>query len=223
MGGGYVQEAQHEYEICFRCHGDAPVPVSRRIPRQADRPNLRIRFNPGNPSFHPLVEAAVGLDTPSLDPTIPRGTLIRCTDCHNNDTGPRAGGTGPDGPHGSMFEFLLERNYTVRDGTPESAYDYASCYKCHRRASILADESFPEHSSHLRVQNAPCSVCHDPHGVSPIAAGRSHHTHLINFDVTIVRPLTGTTRLSFEDLGDRAGSCTLTCHNEDHNGRTYGN
>jgi len=40
--------------------------------------------------------------------------------------------------------------------------------------------------------------------------------------VTIVRPLTGTTTLRFEDLGEYAGRCTLTCHGEDHDGRTYG-
>jgi len=223
MGGGQVDEAQHEYEVCLRCHGDEPVPISRRIARQADQPNLRLKFNPGNPSFHPLVEASPAADTPSLDPSIPRGSQVRCTDCHNNDTGPRAGGTGPDGPHGSIYNFLLERNYTVQDATPESAYDYALCYKCHRYASIMANESFPKHAWHVRDQSAPCSACHDAHGVSPIAGGASDHTHLINFDLTIVRPLTGTTRLRFEDLGERAGRCTLTCHGEDHVERTYGN
>ena len=54
-------------------------------------------------------------------------------------------------------------------------------------------------------------------------AGGSDHTHLINFDVSIVRPFPNTTRLLFVDLGDRAGSCTLTCHGEVHDNRTYGN
>jgi predicted CXXCH cytochrome family protein len=223
LGGGYMREAQFEYEVCYRCHGNAPVPVSRRIARQADQTNLRLEFSPANPSFHPIVEASPTADTVSLDPAIPQGTLIRCTDCHNNDTGPRAGGNGPDGPHGSVFDFLLERNYTVHDDTPESAYDYALCYKCHRRASILNDESFPEHARHVRDQDTPCSACHDSHGVSPLTGGGSDHTHLINFDVTIVRPLTRTGRMAFRDLGRFAGSCTLTCHGHDHDNTRYGN
>ncbi len=222
-GGGYVEEARHEYEVCYRCHGDAPVPISNRIARHSDQPNLRLKFGPGNPSFHPLVTASPATDTVSLDPAIPSGTLIRCTDCHNNDSGPRAGGSGPDGPHGSIYNFLLERNYNVHDGTYESAYDYALCYKCHRRASILNDESFPRHSTYLRDEGVPCSACHDPHGISKTTGIGSDHTHLINFDVTIVRPLTGTTRMRFTDLGRFAGSCTLTCHGHDHDNVEYRN
>jgi predicted CXXCH cytochrome family protein len=221
-GGGYMQQAQFEFEVCFRCHGDAAIPVSRRIARQADHPNLRMRFAPTNPSYHPIVVASPGADTVSLDPSIPSGTLIRCTDCHNNDRGPRAGGNGPDGPHGSVYDFLLERNYTTHDDTPESAYDYALCYKCHRRASILSDESFPEHSRHIRDHDTPCSICHDPHGVSPTSGMGSDHTHLINFDPTVVRPLARTGRTAFRDNGRLAGSCTLTCHGRVHDNETYG-
>ena len=62
---------QYEYEICLRCHGDAPVPISQRIARQADQPNLRLKFNPGNPSFHPLVVASPTSDTPSFSIAVP--------------------------------------------------------------------------------------------------------------------------------------------------------
>ena len=220
--GTYVQNARYEFEVCFRCHGDAPVTIRNRISRQADQPNMRLRFTSGNPSYHPLTTASPDSDVVSLDPSMARGTLLRCTDCHNNDSGPRAGGSGPDGPHGSNHPFLLERNYTTRDDTPESAYDYALCYKCHRRASILGDESFPEHRSHVSDFDTPCSACHDPHGVSRTAGTGSDHTHLINFDVTIVRPLAGTTRISFRDLGTRAGSCTMTCHGTNHDAVEYG-
>lgn len=222
LGGGHVREAQYEFQVCLRCHGDAPILMSRRVPRQADQANLRLSFDPGNPSFHPLANASPSVSV-SLDPSIPQGTLIRCTDCHNNNAGPRAGGGGPDGPHGSIYDYLLERNYTTRDDTPESAYDYALCYKCHRRASILADESFPEHSEHIRGEDTPCSVCHDAHGISMTVATGSDHTHLINFDTTVVRPLTQIGGLRFRDLGRLAGSCTLTCHGRDHVDEQYGN
>jgi len=133
--------------------------------------------------------SSVGRDVVSLVPGLAPGSLIRCTDCHNNNTGPRAGGTGPDGPHGSIYDYLLERNYSVRDDTVESAAEYALCYKCHQRGSILSDQSFPRHHLHIVDQAAPCSACHDPHGVSTtVGSTSSDHTHLINFDISIVRP-----------------------------------
>ncbi len=221
IGGAPIDEAQYEYEVCLRCHGDTPVPVSQRVLRQAQTDNLRLKFSPGNPSFHPVVLASPSEDTPSLMPSLPRGSLIRCTDCHNNDGGRRAGGGGPDGPHGSNFEFLLERNYTVLDDTTESEYEFAMCYKCHQRSSILADQSFSQHSKHIVDERTPCSVCHDPHGVSVTQMLGGNHTHLINFDTNVVRPDLNTRRLEFRDLGRFAGSCTLTCHGEQHRDETY--
>ena len=149
--------------------------------------------------------------------------MIRCTDCHSNDNGPGAGGNGPSWPHGSNFDFLLERNYTVIDNTPESTYEYALCYKCHLRSSILGDQSFKEHRKHIVEERSPCSACHDPHGVSSTLPTTSQHTRLINFDTTIVRPNPSNGRLEFKDLGRFAGSCTLTCHGERHNDERYGN
>ncbi len=221
-GGGYVENARHEYEVCYRCHADSAVQVRRRVARQAEQPNLRLSFSPTNPSFHPVVVASPGRDTVSLVPGLAVGSLIRCTDCHNNNAGPRAGGSGPDGPHGSIYDFLLERNYTVRDDTPESEFDYALCYKCHQRSSLLSDRSFPTHRLHVVDQRTPCSACHDPHGVSTLLGTGSDHTHLINFDTTIVRPDLVTGRLEFRDNGRFTGSCTLVCHGEAHRDRGYG-
>ena len=39
------------------------------------------------------------------------GTRILCTDCHNSDDNREFGGTGPSGPHGSIFHHILERRY----------------------------------------------------------------------------------------------------------------
>ena len=222
-GGAYVPESQFEYEVCYRCHGDSPVVSETQIPRQVSQPNLRLKFAPSAISTHPVVVANMNQDTVSLDPSITLGALIRCTDCHNNDSGPRVGGAGPDGPHGSIYDYLLERNYTVRDDTPESSFEYAMCYKCHQRSSILGNQSFPYHATMIQQANAPCSACHDPHGVSSTAGTGSDHTHLINFDTTIVRPLTSTGQLRFSDDGRFVGSCTLTCHGRDHDNQEYGN
>jgi predicted CXXCH cytochrome family protein len=219
--GTRVLEARHEYEVCFRCHGDAYVPISRSTSRQVQTGNLRLKFSSLSPSYHPIVVAAKSADTVSLVPGWTRGSLIRCTDCHNNDAGPRAGGSGPDGPHGSTYDWLLERNYTTLDDTVEAESEYAMCYKCHQRSSILSDQSFAFHSEHIVEQRAPCSACHDPHGVTSTLGSGSSHTHLINFDTVIVRPLSPTRPIRFTDTGRQEGNCTLTCHGETHDNRTY--
>jgi hypothetical protein len=220
--GASITEARHEYEVCLRCHGDGAVEVRREVVRQSQTSNLRLRFSRNNPSYHPVVVSSPGRDTVSLAPGLAAGSLIRCTDCHNSDSGPGAGGSGPAGPHGSIYDYLLEREYTTRDDTVESESQYALCYKCHQRASILADQSFPHHRLHIEQERTPCSACHDPHGVSTTTGSTSDHTHLINFDTTIVRPGLATPRIEFRDLGMLAGSCTLVCHGRDHNELTYG-
>ena len=221
-GGGVTDIAQHEYEVCFRCHGDSAVSTRQSVSRQSQQRNLRLNFSPSSLSFHPVFTTSPSSDTVSLVPGLARGTIIKCTDCHNNDSGPRAGGTGPDGPHGSIYEGLLERNYTTRDNTNESHFEYAMCYKCHQRSSILSDTSFPEHRLHIVNERTPCSACHDPHGISSTQASGSDHSHLINFDTRIVRPEPTTRRMEFRDHGRFAGSCTLTCHGAVHRDLTYG-
>jgi hypothetical protein len=161
-------------------------------------------------------------DTVSLVPELPRGSRIRCTDCHNNNDGTRNGGTGPDGPHGSIHQYLLEREYRVTDFTTETQSAYALCYKCHSRTSILDNESFKYHELHIVEENTPCSVCHDAHGVRPSAGVLTDATHLINFDATVVRPEPQSGRIQFRDLGRFRGSCTLQCHGVAHENEQYG-
>ncbi len=221
LAGTEIETAQYEYEVCFRCHGDSAVPVSRRIGRQFQTDNLRLKFATTSPSFHPVAGPSPSSDTVSLNPSVPHGSMIRCTDCHNNDTGRRAGGSGPDGPHGSNNAYLLEREYTLIDNASESEGAYAMCYKCHRRSSILNDESFKEHKKHIVDEHTPCSACHDPHGVPTATGAGSDRTHLINFDTTIVRPESLTGKLEFRDTGRFAGTCTLTCHGERHVNEDY--
>jgi predicted CXXCH cytochrome family protein len=221
IAGANIARALYEYEVCFRCHSDTAVPVPQRIQRQAQTENLRLKFSPGNPSFHPLVVSSPSTETPSLVPGVARGSLVRCTDCHNNDAGTRAGGIGPDGPHGSNYAYLLERNYETLDNNVESEFDYAICYKCHLRSSILGDQSFSEHRKHIVEERTPCSACHDPHGVNGVLVGGSEHTHLINFNTTIVRPSPSNQRLEYHDTGRLSGNCTLICHGENHVNFSY--
>ncbi len=223
VSGATLERARNEYEVCFNCHGDALAGQETPVVRQVQTTGLRAEFSPGSESYHPVIAGLVQSDTVSLEPFISKGTRIRCTDCHNSESSPRAGGNGPDGPHGSIYDHLLVRNYSTADGSSESEYNYALCYGCHRRSSILADESFPQHKKHVVDQKTPCSVCHDPHGV-PETSG-SDHAHLINFDTAVVYESTdasGSPERAFRQLGLRAGSCTLLCHGSDHQRRAYG-
>ena len=210
-----MTRAQFTYEICYKCHADNNVIRVLPITRQIDQLNTRMEFALGNSSYHPVETQGVNPEVPSLLQPLSITSVISCTDCHNtNDT------LGPRGPHGSSFEFLLEREYRTLDFTPESSSNYALCYKCHSRDSILRDQSFSEHSKHIVEEDTPCSACHDPHGISSLQGNSINNSHLINFDLTIARP-NGQGRLEFQDLGRFTGQCFLNCHGEEHSPERY--
>ncbi|RIK63313.1 MAG: hypothetical protein DCC65_16110 [Planctomycetota bacterium] len=213
--GTFVDRARFEYEVCFKCHADNPVPVEGRIIRQRDAiGNIRRELQASAASAHPvIVPSRGGNEVPSLLPEQRSRTLISCQDCHNNPDARQLGGLGPNGPHGSRFDFLLNANYETADFTIETAQAYALCYQCHDRNSILNDESFRFHRLHIVDARSPCSACHAPHGVTGSPA---RHDHLINFDFTIV----GGQRF-YNDTGNFSGSCTLTCHGVNHVNFTY--
>ena len=126
--GQQVRRAQNLYDICYKCHADNFVIPTLRLTRQLDQFNTRLEFDLANPSFHPVASAGVNLEVPSLLSPLTVRSVISCTDCHNNNDS-----LGPKGPHGSSFEFLLERNYITLDFTHENPSTYALCYKCHSR------------------------------------------------------------------------------------------
>jgi predicted CXXCH cytochrome family protein len=217
-----------EYEICYKCHADSankaqPAGPSPPYPnRQAPQFNKRLQFDPANPSYHPVEAPGRNLSVPSLVAPWTTSSVVYCTDCHDNDTGPKAPtpGGGPAGPHGSNYKHLLAGRYDMDNSQQaESPATYALCYKCHSRSSILSDVSFKEHSRHLAA-GAPCSICHDPHGVSAGQGNSSNNSHLINFDLRFVTP-SRSGLLRFEDLGTNSGRCFLTCHAREHDPREY--
>jgi predicted CXXCH cytochrome family protein len=218
--GADVNPSTSEYQICFRCHGDSPGMPASRTARQIAQTNTRLEFQTTNPSYHPIMGAGKSTNVPSLISPWTTSSTMKCTDCHNNNTGPGAGGTGPAGPHGSIYTPLLERQYAVADNTPHSDAAYALCYKCHSRVSILSDVSFREHSKHISGESAPCNVCHDPHGISGTQGNAVNNSRLINFDTTIVRP-SSSGALRFESTGTNRGRCYLTCHGTNHNPLSY--
>ncbi len=107
-----------------------------------------------------------------------------------------------------MYVPILEREQILTDFVKESAGNYALCYKCHERESILRDESFSFHRKHVVDKDTACTTCHDSHGVANI-------THLINFNRRYVGA-SSNGKLEFVDKGTRRGECSLTCHGKDH-------
>ncbi|MEW6365865.1 MAG: cytochrome c3 family protein [Acidobacteriota bacterium] len=219
----------NEYEICFKCHGDSankPQPGGSPWPpypaRQQPQFNMRLLFDPSNPAYHPVEARGANRTVPSLVPPWTTDSIMYCSDCHDNDNSRGAGGTGPRGPHGSIYKHLLQSRYEM-DGEyqVESSTVYALCYRCHSRTSVLADTSFAEHRMHIVDERTPCSICHDPHGISSAQGNPTNNSNLINFDLRFVTP-SRTGILRFEDIGDRTGRCYLTCHDQDHDPKSYG-
>ena len=229
--GVAVPVARSEYEVCLKCHGDDSVDRDF-VPRVVSDTNKRRAFDPNNASFHPVMAMGRTLDVPSipstLEPSMLSSDRISCSTCHADDDG-RTGG-----PHGSIYAPILRERYETADHTNESYENYAICYRCHDRQSILSDRSFragPKatasgggHRGHL-ADGAPCSACHDPHGISTwgtdSGTSTGDHTSLINFDKTIVSPRPGALAPVFHDRGTFSGSCDLMCHGFDHDGAAY--
>lgn len=212
--GGLTPQARYEYEICFKCHADNPDRPESTITRVVSQTNTRLEFDPSGPAYHPVVSSGVNKHVPSLQSPFTVASVIYCTDCHSSSD------AATKGPHGSMYAPILRLNYETTDYTAESNFAYALCYDCHSRNSILSNESFPEHRRHLD-DRIPCSACHDAHGISSAQGSTRNHSHLINFDTSIVAKDPDTDRLEFEDLGVYQGRCYLMCHGEKHSAHEY--
>lgn len=212
--GSEVSLIAYEYELCFRCHADN-LEGNPRINRQFVETDTRIETRLSNSSYHPIQGPGKNANVPSLISPYTTASVIYCTDCHNNDQGPGASGEGPNGPHGSDYEPILERQLILTDGYIESAAVYELCYKCHSQTSILANESFDAHETHVVGKKTACSTCHDPHGV-----GSSSHLINFNTDTDYVTP-SQSSRLEFIDTGTFSGECYLNCHDIEHNPKGY--
>ena len=212
--GGIIKPLSREYELCFRCHADSLARGPALVSRQYPQTNTRLQFSPASQSYHPVV--ALGKNQTSVPSLIKPWTttsLMYCTDCHNSDTGPNAGGSGANGPHGSLFRPILERNLELADGQAETPFAYALCYKCHDRNKVLSPASFAGHEKHVVEQKTACTTCHDSHGVA-------NQPHLVNFNTTYVTA-GSLGSISYTPTAPGKGICTLMCHGKDHRNAAY--
>ncbi|QXM10945.1 cytochrome c3 family protein [Geomonas subterranea] len=224
LGGEVKETALYEYEVCFKCHGDknfSSTPIVRQLPSL----NLRLKFALENPSYHPVEGPGKVSPVQSLrnDLGYTSSSVIYCTACHGSDQSVKAGGTGPNGPHGSNYPYLLLARYDT-ETYPRSYSDssYALCFRCHAQERLFAATSpfsvpatgLPLHDLHVVQQGVPCFICHDPHGTSRAGGATDQkNSHLINFatNFQVVASYDGTSY---------PRSCTSSCHSD--NPRTYG-
>ncbi len=217
QSGNNVTVATNTYEICYKCHAGNTWSPTSGLTRIINQNNVRLEFDTSNPSFHPIVGPRNNNEITSnlLSPNT-ASTVLYCTSCHASDNS-----SEPAGPHGSIYPYILKFQYETADFTRESANNYALCYSCHNRNNIINDNNtFKEHKKHIVKEDTPCSVCHDPHGISSTQGNSTNNSHLINFRTGIVTP-SSSGALRYEDTGQGKGRCYLTCHGKNHNPKSY--
>jgi predicted CXXCH cytochrome family protein len=221
--GGRVRQARTEYEVCYKCHGLQEETGTLRshsflLTRDDDVTNIRLEFSTNNMSFHPLEAIGRNQSIQGLEAGYTPSSMLTCTDCHNSEESQM--GSQPRGPHGSVYEPILTREYQIGDPSSESFQSYALCYRCHNRNALLSDTASFPHRSHVVEQQASCVVCHDAHG-------SRQSPSLINFLLRgkagneVVKP-SGSNKIEFRPGTRRGtGECSLTCHGSDHEARKY--
>jgi hypothetical protein len=236
--------AINQYENCLRCHGTS-VGKQRlliygyaptRLVSAPDPLNVIPEFGATATSSHPVTHDRMSpLPQPSLltnmlnqNGTAGRlmGVRIFCTDCHNSDDNREFGGTGPNGPHGSVNSHILEHNYQFSQAAapgdlvtnlfpnPDLSLNgpYGMCAKCHSLSNIVASASFTGHGTHVSQDGFSCSTCHTAHGMGSVSASVSGE-RLVNFDANVVGQNNGAP-VSYNRTSN---TCTLTCHQVAHN------
>jgi hypothetical protein len=235
--------AINQFENCLRCHGTSTGKVADQkfgyLPVWAsaagDPLNIIPQFSASATSGHPVThDRTSSFPQPSLraqmlnlDGTTPgrsMGQRILCTDCHNSDDNREFGGTGANGPHGSKYSHLLERQYEFSQvalpggiisnlfPSPDLTINgpYALCAKCHDLSVILANTSFSEHARHIN-DGFSCSTCHTAHGMGG-QTGSISGERMVNFDVNVVAS-NGGAAIAYSRA---TNSCSLTCHGHAH-------
>lgn len=233
----YQGYASNEYQVCLKCHAGSDAAggsfngsassgtyVQRFFPSTDESE----RFNSSRArSWHPVAATSTGSSSNLRSDNGSNAlSYIYCSSCHT--------------PHGSDRQHLLRSaNYDTFDTLGYSNTNYALCFGCHDEAWLMdttgsGAPSGKLHKAHVQglhdpasastnstywSYKAPCSVCHDPHGVpqttGPLGATSSadNAAHLINFQQRYV-PANATysnaTKTCFSS--GTGGDGTTTCH-----------
>jgi predicted CXXCH cytochrome family protein len=213
QNGVEVNPVTYEYEICYRCHTDNPasgISSSRKIIQS----NMRLLFNPTNPSFHPITAVGVNTTITGLISPLTATSIIYCTDCHASN-----GTDAPGGPHGSIYPQILKYNYDRTSGYVNSYAAYELCYQSHEQAATISQHNLLSGSGTHGTLTS-CNTCHDPHGISNTQGNYINNRFLINFNLNEVSNNSqGLLNWNFNSFA--SGTCNLSCHSHDHVNSTY--
>jgi len=213
QNGTTVNPVFYEYEICYRCHADNPA-TPAASPRQIVQNNLRLEFDPANPSYHPIVAAGVNTTITGLISPLSSSSVIYCTDCHASD------GTGaPKGPHGSIYPQILKYNYDRTSGYINSYSAYELCYQCHDQTTTITNHNLLSVTGTHGTLTS-CNTCHDPHGISNIQGNSTNNRFLVNFNLNVVSN-NSNSLLNWTYNSPGHGTCNMNCHSHNHINSAY--
>lgn len=264
-----VLPAVNQYENCLRCHGSSPGKQTMTIYgyaplRQvsgADPLNVITQMAATSSSSHPVLHDMMSpWPQPSLlqyqtkfDNTpnglrplgAGQGLRIFCSDCHNSDDSRESGGTGPNGPHGSIYFHILERRYEFSMVAPGNGFPvtgpgspitntfvnpslvggntnpgpYALCAKCHDLNNILQDLSFKPGSTGQGGHFTHISQ----YGISCSVCHSAHGMGSLSASVTGERMVNfdlnvvAPNKTSPITYNRTTNTCVLACHGYYHN------
>jgi predicted CXXCH cytochrome family protein len=248
-----VNPAVNQYENCLRCHGYSSgkgggigtSPYGYLPARASSDPlNVITQMNVSAKSSHPVMHVrSSGLPQPSLLPTMldfsggtahgrTMGSQVFCTDCHNSDDNREFGLSGPNGPHGSRWWHILERDYedSQAPAGPGTAITvnlnpqpnlsvngpYGMCAKCHDLNVVMQPVSWTYHNNHVYTDGFSCSTCHTAHGMTS-TSGNPTGLRMVDFDTNVVGQDTDPNGARWPISYDSgAKTCVLMCHNTAH-------
>ena len=207
--------------------GPMPTGYPAQPPRPSDQYNLRLKFTStighnvmGNSVVTTTVNSLLPYmltigGTNNINRPLTQTSLLYCTDCHNSDQAWSSGGTGPNGPHGSIYPHLLQLNLGQDSvGGGAGANSVALCGKCHNLTTVSGE------SPHIAHSSVACTTCHDPHGV--IGGTPSANRAMQNWDTQIALPTnTAPNYWGYYYISASQKGCYTDCHGDNHNGRMY--
>ena len=190
-------QAEYEYEVCYKCHGQ-----NQNVNSGNDVARL---LSVGNRSYHPIENVGLSTSVPSLKRGWSEQSLITCSDCHGNDDK-----YGPQGPHGSSVPHILKDSYS--DYPFASVDEQQLCFTCHDQNNITGDSGFKFHRLHIDRAGYSCSACHNPHGSVDFPG-------LLDLNQSHITAVNGVKTVEGQEPGH--GTCTLQCHDVKHISEVY--